>query len=382
MIGVGAGAGRAAWVVIGVMLLAGVLRAGEADLIKNGDFKDGTSGWSELASDADREAAVVDFEGGKALKLARKTAKAAAQAVQYNLKLKPQTLYRLSVTGKGDTRAVVSLRPSSSKDKDYFKLCKSWATSAAPLDPSKDLATETLLFDAGQKADSAFLALRLDGEAPGTYQVTSVALTEVGGTKADKSELVIAHLGDSITITSYLPFSQRVDALLQAAIQKAFPNLRTRQLNLAADGEFVKELFDTKRYDQYMKENYDKIDVAIIRYGGNDQPRYSADEFKKLLNALCDNLIRDYPGITIVLGTGTCLNAAGDINKKYGPYWQATRDLANERKFLLADVYRRFEKEASPKTAKAEGDMHPSAFGVKLTAEVEYETLEAVLKAR
>ena len=370
---------RLYWVWI--LLLAGCsCRGGE--ILKNGDFKDGNAGWSDLATDADREAGVVDFEGGKALKLARIKTGAKAAVTQYNLAFKPQTLYRLAVTGKGAARAVVALRPSSSKNKEFFELCKSWATSSAPLEASEQPVTESLLFDSGLQADSAFLSLRLDGEQPGTYYVTKVSLMEAGSSKPDKEELVLAHLGDSLTSTSYLPFSQRVDAVLGGLIAQSFPALKIRQLNLGADGEYVKELFDTRRYESALKGAYAKIDLAIIRYGSNDSRQGSADEFKKQLSLLCDALQRDYPGIAIILGTGAYLHGNDEVNKQYGAYWQAARDLAKERNYPVADIFNRFQTEASPKTARAPGDMHPSPYGVKLAAEAEFAVLAKILEAK
>jgi len=375
---------RSVAVLVGLFLFSAAL-AGETELLKNGDFRDGSASWSDVAVDGDKAAEIVELDGAKALKLTRIKPGAMPLATQYNIKLRPQTLYRLTVTGVGETRAAVSFRPSSAKDPEFQNLCKSWATSAAPMDPSKEPATETFLFDSGLKADKAFLSLRLDGDQPGTYCFKRASLTEVASTKADKSEVVIAHLGDSITITSYLPFSQRIDAVLAPHISKAFPALKVRQLNLGVDGESAKVLLDTGRYNKALKENYDRLDIAIIRYGSNDSrlPDGGGPEgFRKQLARLCDALQRDYPGITLILGTGPCLHNADAVNTKYAPYWQAVRDLAKERAYAVADVYRSFEKEASLKTAKAEGDMHPSPYGVKLAADVEFAALEKILKAR
>ncbi len=354
--------------------------AGE-NVIKNGDFADGVNGWSDLANDNDRTAVVADVDGKKALVLTRKTPKAAAGATQYNLKLKHETLYHLSVEYKGDA-AAMTFKPAASTDPKFAEVSKSWATSCCPLPASKEWRTETLVFDAGELPDNAFVAVRLDGEAPGSCAFRTIALTSVGSSAPDKSETVILHIGDSITITSYLPFTERVNALLDARIVKEFPALKVRNLNVGADGEYIKDLLDSKRYDKVIHENLKKVDIAVIRYGGNDSRFYPADEFKKLIGTLCDNLQRDYPGIQIVLGTGTFVSGHPELQKQYGAYWQAHRDVAAERKIPLADVEKRLETENSDKTAKSPGDMHPSAYGVQLIAETEFEALKPLLAGR
>ena len=47
--------------------------------------------------------------------------------------------------------------------------------------------------------------------------------TAKGSSAADNNETVILHIGDSITITSYLPFSERINAFLDIRINKEFP---------------------------------------------------------------------------------------------------------------------------------------------------------------
>jgi len=362
-------------------LSAASLPAGE-EQVKNGEFKDGEAGWSDLANDDNRETKVVQADGKSALLLKRKSAEAKSSATQYNVKLKPQTLYRFSVTGKGDMPITIALRPQASKDKEFEQVLKAWALYTCPLPASKEAATQSLVFDSGLKPDSAYISLALGGKDPGSFSITKVSLEEIGASKPDPKEVVVLLIGDSISITSYLPFSERIDALLAQRVQKELPAQKVRFVNVAADGEYCKELIETKRYEKVIKENLQKVDIAIIRYGANDQKRYGADEFKKCMSTLCDNLMRDYPGIKIVLGTGTHLHNSDEINKKYGVMWQAARDLAAERKYPLADVYKRFEAEGSLKPVNGAGDMHPSAYGVQLAAEVVFEALKPLLEKK
>jgi len=371
---------RLALCICSIACIAWFARAAETELLKNGTFADGTAGWSETGVNDDKEVTITDVQGKKVLLLKRKKEGVAVNAIQYNLKLKPQTLYVLSVSGWGKSPAVISLRPKSSQDDQYFELCKSWATSSAPLDISEDLVTNALYFDSGLRADNAFLNIRLADGGPGEYYISNVSLKEIRSTKPEEKEVVIGHLGDSITITSYLPFGKRVDGLLNTMCLNLFPDKRIRNVNLGVDGEFIKGLLDSGRYDRAIKAQYSKFDVVVIRYGANDRKQYSLDEFKKLLGTLCDRLEKDYPGVTIVMGTGPYIHKSDSANKtEYGPFWQAGRDFAKERKYALVDVYARFEKEASEATAVKPGDAHPSVLGVNLTADEEFKILQPII---
>jgi lysophospholipase L1-like esterase len=214
----------------------------------------------------------------------------------------------------------------------------------------------------------------------GEYRIASLSLTEIGSSKPAADEAIILYLGDSLTITSYLPFEQRVDAVVQGMLAKESPAAarKMRPINFAADGEYVKELVGTGRFRTCIKENFERIDVAIVRYGSNDMKQGPPEEFRRQLGDLCDELAKGYPGVTILLATGTCISGAADINAKYAPYWQVSRDLAAQRKLGLIDVAARFEKEASDKLTKSSGDMHPTAEGVRVTAEEVFKALKAL----
>jgi lysophospholipase L1-like esterase len=353
------------------------------DIITNGDFSSGATGWSELGADDKHIAEVTKLpDGTPVLHLARLVEKADARGVQFNLKFKPQTLYRLAVTVRGTAPCQVSLRPSSATDPRYFELCRSWATSAAPLDVTAALVTREFWFDSGLKAQTAFLALGVGGEASGEVFVSRAALTEERSTAPDPAETVIAHIGDSITATSYLPFDRRIDVLLDAMCLKEFPARRICNINFGVDGESVIELLDSGRYQSAMKEHLAKIDIAVIQYGANDRRKYDAVEFKKRLGAFCDKLAADYPGIRFVIGTGPYMHGVDDsILKQYAPYWQASRDLAAERSLPLADVYKAFEAQHDIALTRKPGDIHPSVSGVQVRAECEFAALRVLLAA-
>ncbi|MBA3709020.1 MAG: SGNH/GDSL hydrolase family protein [Planctomycetes bacterium] len=371
-----------------VFILAAVLASPLAaadkpiDLMKNGDFTGGAAPWDGLGTDADHDASIATVDGHPVLRLKRITKGANVTVTQYNLGFKPQTWYRLSATGWGTGPGALSLRLQSKKDPEFDKVVRSWATSSCPMPNSAtEPMSESLVIDSGLVPESAYLNLRLDGEEPGEYAFRSLSLIELGSSKPDPKHLVLAHLGDSITITSYLPFSKRVDALLAPMLAKAFPKRDIRQMNLATDGESIAELFDTKRYEKVIKSNYQKIDIAVIRYGANDSRAFPPAEFKKKVVLLCEALEKDYPGIRIVLGTGPWVKDSADINKQYGGHWQVLRDVAAERKYPLAEITKRFEQEASSATGRSPSDMHPSPLGVTLVADAEFAVLKPLLEA-
>lgn len=368
----------------GLLLCCGTVFAEEpASLIANGDFKSGVQGWEGAGSDAEKDVSLVDVAGGKGLKLTRKQGTGAVSVARQGLKFKPQTLYRLTITGFGKDGAAVALRPACSKDGDYFKLCQSWATSSAPLAKSDAALGSVFLFDSGLKADQAFLAIRLPDGGPMEYTLTGVKLEELQSTKPDGKEFVIGHIGDSFTATSYLPFDDRIDRVLQGLIETKLKGRKIRNLNLGVDGEFLQDLVETGRYEKAIHQQFAHFDLLIIRYGANDRRKYDTAEFTKRLGALCDTLEKDYPGVKIVIGAGLYLKGADDINKKqYGPYWQACREFAAARKYPLADVYAAFEKANADDLTRGPADMHPSAKGVKLTAETEFAVIEPLLKGK
>src|SRR5690242_14987795 len=113
-------------------IIAGICASapGADNLVKNGNFADGTNGWDIGAADPGREITVLDVDGQKAIKLTRKTAETAVAATQYNIPLKHETLYRLSFESKGDAVGVFTFRPQTSKDPNYFPVAKSHETSS------------------------------------------------------------------------------------------------------------------------------------------------------------------------------------------------------------------------------------------------------------
>ena len=187
-----------------------------------------------------------------------------------------------------------------------------------------------------------------------------------------QESMVLVHLGDSITITSYLEAGERVEALLAPMLAAVFPGRSIEQHNLGLDGEDVQH-FLTERYDQVLRTKVPRADVFVIRYGTNDQHNYDAENFRPLLGELLDRLKRDYPGAQLVLGTGPYLGGSPWVNEhQYAPNWQVIRDVATERGLPLADIFERFRRDYEERgrfLCRQKGDMHPSAEGVRVMAE-------------
>jgi len=208
----------------------------------------------------------------------------------------------------------------------------------------------------------ARVALRAEGEAAETGQ-------SVGGRE---DSMVLVHLGDSITITSYLEAGERVEAVLAPMLDAVFPGRSIEQHNLGLDGEDVQH-FLAERYDHVLRTKVPRADVFVICYGSNDQHHYDAETFRRVLRELLDCLGRDYPGAHLILGTGPYLGGSPWVNEhQYAPNWQVIRDLAAERRLPLADIFERFRRDYEERgrlLCRKKGDMHPSAEGVRVMAE-------------
>lgn len=365
-------------VLAGMLVLSGVAQ-GQDNTLKGCNLSEGLSGWGGVVTDDKKSVSVVDLaDGKKGLQLSRKAE--GPVGIDQTVHLKPQTLYRFSVTGFGKAQAGMRLRPASSKDAEFATVFKPWVVTTSPLPVSDQPHTTEVLFDSGLKADSTMAMVYLaEPKEIGSYTIMALSLTEVGSSRPTDDETIVLHLGDSLSAGVYLSTEERLHTLLQDMLGKALPDHKFRQINLAADGEYIKELLTSNRYRRLVRENYSRVDVAIIRYGGNDSRFGTSDDFKKQMATLCDNLAKDYPKIKIVLSTGTYVKGNDDVNKRYALYWQVPRDLSKERSLPLVDVYARFEKEQSDKLTRGVNDMHPTPQGVRVMAEEESLVLKRLL---
>lgn len=167
-------------------------------------------------------------------------------------------------------------------------------------------------------------------------------------------EVVVVHFGDSTCITGYLPSDQRVEAVLSHRLSDFYKHQKIISHNAAAGGDYIRQFLDRGRYKKVVKDKIPHIDIALIRYGHNDQKHCEPIEFKRHLGEFCDLLRKDYPGVHIILETNTWvdpLHHSGDqkatiqFNERMNSVWKAVRQVAKDRKYPLVEVYERKKSE-------------------------------------
>lgn len=159
-----------------------------------------------------------------------------------------------------------------------------------------------------------------------------------------KTQIVL--LGDSTTIGSVLrkhepngPHLEDVVRNLLAA-EKDLP--ATNVINLGQDGDFIRRLLDSGRYEKAMSK-LPGVDYVLIRYGLNDNVRREnlAENFPKDYHELIERIKHDHPAATIIVmtvipymdeATSARLN---DLN----------RDAAKADGVMLFDIYPRYADE-------------------------------------
>ena len=200
--------------------------------------------------------------------------------------------------------------------------------------------------------------------APGLLVLLVLAgCGSAGSTATDRDAVVVAHFGDSTTITDYLPPEQRIDRVLNAKLIARYPAQRIVSHNLGRNGDTIHDFLAPRRwlrgwltrpsrYETDVLGSIPRIDVALVRYGQNDMKWVTPRGFRADLERLCDRLRHDYPGVHLVMETNTYMDPAhggrARDNANNDVYWQVVRDLAQERGWPLVDVFerRRLEVEA------------------------------------
>ncbi len=170
----------------------------------------------------------------------------------------------------------------------------------------------------------------------------------------DPREVVIVHFGDSTCITGYLPANQRVETVLNQRLSAFYKEQMIVSHNVAAGGDYIRQFLDYGRYEKVVKDKIPHIDIALIRYGHNDQKHCEPPDFKQHLEEFCDLLRKDYPEIQIVLETNTWVDpqhyngdpaATARFNQRMDSVWAVVRQVAGERKYPLVEIYERKKKE-------------------------------------
>ena len=244
--------------------------------------------------------------------------------------------------------------------------------------------------------------------------VALVAAIAFQSAQAADDEIVIVHFGDSTCITSYLPKEQRVESVLNHRLTEFYEDQEIVNHNVAKGGDYIRMFLDSGRYRADVKDKIPQIDIALIRYGHNDQKHCEPEEFGEHLIEFCDLLERDYPGVRIILETNTWVDpehyssteTANSLNERMNSVWAVVREVAEKRDFPLVEIYERKKSETEDgnwdqrirqqqlsmerfgehildgsKDAEMEGvpnwflDNHPNANGVTIIADEEFKTI-------
>ena len=169
------------------------------------------------------------------------------------------------------------------------------------------------------------------------FSTLSMPSAQVVMAANDDNEVVIVHFGDSTCITGYLPNDQRVEAMLNHRLSDFYKHQKIVNYNVAAGGDYIRRFLDKGRYEKVVKDKIPHIDIALIRYGHNDQKHYEPSEFRRYLEEFCDLLRKDYPGVQIVLETNTWVDpehhatdpeASVELNERMNSVWAVVRQVA------------------------------------------------------
>lgn len=217
--------------------------------------------------------------------------------------------------------------------------------------------------------------------------------------KANLSRIVL--FGGSSVLTSYLPEEAKHHVVLQALLHDAYPDQAMEIKNWADNGEFIARYLLRGTYEKH-REVQPGIDVAIIRFGTNDQKRMTVPEYHRQLEKFLALLRRDFPGIQIVLETGIYVDFPAhyrfDRNQILNPYWEVSREIARRDGYPLVDYFEAGRRETKNghwdlrvrrglvfDTASDTGrendpnwfsDIHPNPAGVRLAAVEEVRVLK------
>lgn len=162
-----------------------------------------------------------------------------------------------------------------------------------------------------------------------------------GVSRADDVSRVVLFGGSSVA-TTYLPKEAKHHNALAALLKEAYPKQKIEVENWADNGEFIARYLLNVAYERHRKDQKG-IDVAIIRFGTNDQKRMKVPEYHAQMLKFIELLKTDYPGIAIVLETGVYLDYpkhyTTDRNKILDPYWEVSRKIAKEFGYPLVEYY-------------------------------------------
>lgn len=157
-------------------------------------------------------------------------------------------------------------------------------------------------------------------------------------TSQEPSRVVL--FGGSNVRTSYMPKGGQYQDLLWERLSQAYPGQRIEVANWADGGETIPRYLLRGAYERH-RSKAKGMDVAILRFGGNDQKIMSPAEFEGQLLKFIELLQEDFPGVQIILETEIYVDYPAhyhyDRNQSLDPYWVITRKLSATHGFPLVD---------------------------------------------
>lgn len=153
-------------------------------------------------------------------------------------------------------------------------------------------------------------------------------------------------LGDSTTIGSicrkHVPKGPHLEDVIREllAIEKDLPP--TNVINVAKDGEFIRGLLDSGRYEKTVPQ-HPGVDFILIRFGLNDTTHRKnlAEEYPQDYHELIERLKKDHPQATIIVMTVIpYFDEAGSTKVN-----DLHRQIAETEKLQLFDIYPRYAEE-------------------------------------
>ncbi len=173
-----------------------------------------------------------------------------------------------------------------------------------------------------------------------TLIALGVLLTVTTAHAKEISRVVL--LGGSSVATTYLPEATKHHNVLTEQLKASYPQQEIEVENWADNGESIARYLLNGAYEK-QRANPKGIDIAIIRFGTNDQKLMEIDEYSAQMLKLIALLQQDFPGIKIVLETGIYLDYPKhypfDRNKILQPYWEVSREIAKKSGYPLVEYY-------------------------------------------
>jgi hypothetical protein len=156
----------------------------------------------------------------------------------------------------------------------------------------------------------------------------------------------VALLGDSTVACSYLPPANRPENHLLVRLRRAFPDQRFEVQNLAAeegsglDPARLAQIFDA----------IPAMHLAFLRCHIRETEEEGFQTYMRGLQAGCEALRRQYPGVTVILETGIWIHHPAHLFEEsqghLAPLYNSLKAWAIEAGYAMVDIYQKMQAEA------------------------------------